>query len=200
MGNTDIFDMMANSYDTFERIQIAKLTAEAIRECLVGANDKNAIDFGCGTGLVGMDLLNDFKSILFLDSSQNMVNQMKQKIVNFNIQNADALCYDFEKENSLKLHGDYIFMSQVLLHISDTGLILSRLYHVLNEGGHLIIVDFNKNEEIATDMVHNGFNQEALMALMTKIGYREIQSRTFYTGSKIFMNQDASLFILDAQK
>lgn len=46
MGNTDIFDMMANGYDTFERIQIAKLTSAAIREYLVDANKKNAIDFG----------------------------------------------------------------------------------------------------------------------------------------------------------
>ena len=49
-------------------------------------------------------------------------------------------------------------------------------------------------------MVHNGFDQVELIKLMTKIGYREIQSKTFYTGSKIFMGHDASLFILDSQK
>ena len=51
MGNIDIFEMMANRYDSTERIQIAKVTSEAIREFLVDANDKNALDFGCGTGL-----------------------------------------------------------------------------------------------------------------------------------------------------
>lgn len=35
---------------------------------------------------------------------------------------------------------------------------------------------------------------------MTKIGYKHIQSKTFYSGSKLFMGQDASMFILDAQK
>jgi hypothetical protein len=35
---------------------------------------------------------------------------------------------------------------------------------------------------------------------MAKIGYRDIRSKTFYTGSKIFMSHDASLFILDSQK
>lgn len=49
-------------------------------------------------------------------------------------------------------------------------------------------------------MVHNGFNQVNLTDIITKIGYRDIQSKTFYTGSKIFMNHDASLFILDSQK
>ncbi|MDF2545908.1 MAG: methylase involved in ubiquinone/menaquinone biosynthesis [Anaerosolibacter sp.] len=200
MGNTDIFEMMANRYDTIERIQIAKLTSDAIREYLVDANNKNAIDFGCGTGLVGLNLLNEFNSMLFLDTSQNMIDKIKQKITHLNIPDVDTLCFDLEKESLSDLHADYIFMAQVLLHINDVELVLSRLYDVLSTGGHLLIVDFNKNEEIVSEMVHNGFEQEKLIDLLNKIGYKEIQSKTFYTGSKIFMGHDASLFILDSQK
>lgn len=200
MGNTDKFEMIANIYDTSERIQIAKISSDAIREYLIDAKSKKAIDFGCGTGLVGMNLLNDFNSMLFLDTSQNMINQIKQKTSDLNIQNVDTVCYDFEKEGQSDLHADYIFMVQVLLHINDVELVLSRLYDVLNVGGHLLIVDFNKNEEIVSDMVHNGFDQVKLTDIMTKIGYRDIHSKIFYTGSKIFMNHDASLFILDSQK
>ncbi|MFT9493932.1 class I SAM-dependent methyltransferase [Anaerosolibacter sp.] len=200
MGNTDIFEMMANKYDTIERIQIAKLTSDAIREYLVDANNKSAIDFGCGTGLVGLNLLNDFNSMLFLDTSPNMIDKIKQKITHLNIPDVDTLCFDLEKESLSDLHADYIFMAQVLLHINDVELVLSRLYDVLNTGGHLLIVDFNKNEEIIPEMVHNGFEQEKLIDLLNKIGYKEVQSKTFYTGSKIFMGHDASLFILDSQK
>ncbi|RXZ83793.1 class I SAM-dependent methyltransferase [Paenibacillaceae bacterium] len=200
MGNTDKFEMIANIYDTAERIQIAKVSSDAIREYVVDAKSKNAIDFGCGTGLVGMNLLKDFHSMLFLDTSPNMINQIKQKISDFNIQNADTLCFDFEKEGLSNLHADYIFMAQVLLHIDDYEFVLLRLFDVLNEGGHLIIVDFNKNENISSDLVHNGFHQDGLTDKMTKIGYKNIQSKTFYSGSKIFMGQDASMFILDAQK
>ena len=200
MGNTDKFEMIANIYDTPERIQIAKVSSDAFREYLVDAKSKSAIDFGCGTGLVGMNLLNDFHSMLFLDTSPNMINQIKQKIADFNIRNADTLCFDFEKESLSDLRADYIFMAQVLLHIDDYEFVLSRLFDVLNEGGHLLIVDFNKNENIVSDIVHNGFHQDELTDMMTKIGYKHIQSKTFYTGSKIFMGQDASMFILDAQK
>jgi hypothetical protein len=70
----------------------------------------------------------------------------------------------------------------------------------LNDEGHLLIIDFNKNENIASDLVHNGFDQEELTDIMTAIGYRNIQFQTFYTGSKIFMGQNASMFILDSQK
>jgi ubiquinone/menaquinone biosynthesis C-methylase UbiE len=200
MGNTDKFEMIADVYDTPERIEIAKASADAIREYLVDSKEKNAIDFGCGTGLVGMNLLNDFSSVLFLDTSQNMIHQIKQKISDSNIQNADTLCFDFEKDSLSDLKVDYIFMVQVLLHISDVELVLSRLYQVLKEGGHLLIVDFDQNEKVVSEMVHSGFDQAELTDCMTKIGYKGIQSRTFYTGSKMFMGQDASLFILDSQK
>ncbi|WP_329808604.1 class I SAM-dependent methyltransferase [Paenibacillus polymyxa] len=121
-------------------------------------------------------------------------------MTDLHIQNADTLCFDFEKEGLTDLHADYIFMAQVLLHIHDVEFVLSRLFDVLNEGGHLLIVDFNKNEKVVSDIVHNGFNQEELADVMTKIGYRGIQSKTFYNGSKIFMGQDASMFILDSRK
>lgn len=200
MGNTEIFDMMANDYDTFERIQIAKLASDAIRESLVNGKEKQAIDFGCGTGLVGMNLLNEFESILFLDSSQSMIDQIKKKITEYDIANADTLCFDLEKEKSSALYADYIFMAQVLLHIKETDFALSRLFEMLNPGGHLIIVDFNKNEDIISDLVHNGFDLNELTELLKNIGFKKVQSKTFYNGSKIFMNKDASMFILDAIK
>lgn len=200
MGNTDKFEMIANRYDTPDRIQIAKLSSDAIREYLVDVKGKNAIDFGCGTGLVGMNLINDFHSILFLDTSPNMINQIEQKISEFNIPNADTLCFDFEQEGLSDLRADYIFMAQVLLHIHDVEFVLSRLFEVLNEGGHLLIVDFNEHEKVVSDIVHNGFNQVKLTDMMSKIGYRNIQSKTFYEGRNLFMGHDASMFILDAQK
>ncbi|KRE97741.1 methyltransferase type 12 [Paenibacillus sp. Soil766] len=200
MGNTDKFEMIANVYDTPERIHIAKVSSDAIREYVVDAKSKHAIDFGCGTGLVGMNLLNEFKSMLFLDTSPNMIHQLKQKISDLHIQNADTLCFDFEKEGLSDLHVDYIFMAQVLLHIPDVEFVLSRLFDVLNEGGHVVIVDFDKNENVVSDLVHNGFNQEKLTDMMTRIGFRNIQSKTFYQGSNIFMGQDASMFVLDSQK
>lgn len=200
MGNTDKFEMIANIYDTSERVQIAKVSSDAIRECLVDAKSKDAIDFGCGTGLVGMDLVNEFKSILFLDTSQNMINQVKQKISHANIHNASTLCFDFETATLSGIRADYIFMAQVLLHIKNIEAVLSRLYDILNFEGQLIIVDFIKNDDIVSDMVHNGFDQKKLSDIMMKIGYKDIQTKTFYSGSKIFMGHDASLFILNSKK
>ncbi len=200
MANTDKFEMIAGTYDTPERIRIAEASAEAIREYLADAKSKSAIDFGCGTGLVGMNLLDEFRSMLFLDTSPGMIDQIKRKIAELDIRNADTLCFDFEQEALAGLHADYIFMAQVLLHIPDVQPVLARLYEVLNDGGHLLIVDFDKNDKVSSELVHNGFNQDELADLMTAIGFKDIRSRTFYTGERVFMGQDASMFVLDSRK
>lgn len=141
-----------------------------------------------------------FRSVTFLDTSQNMLRQIEQKMAEAHIQNAATLCFDFEKAFRSDIRADYVIMAQVLLHISNVEPVLSKLYEVLNPDGHLLIIDFDKNKEIASDMVHNGFDQGQLINLMNQMGFKDVSAKTFYTGSKIFMNQDASMFILDAKK
>lgn len=200
MGNTAKFDMLADQYDSPERVQIAKISSDAIRPYLVDTQTKDAIDFGCGTGLVGMNLLDKFRSILFIDTSQNMLNILNKKIFESNIANANTMCFDFETSQHTNIHSDYIFMVFVLLHIKDYVSVLTKLYDVLNFEGHLIIIDFNKNEKITSDLVHNGFDQSNLKETIEKIGFSDIQSKTFYSESNLFMGKEASMFILDTKK
>lgn len=200
MGNEVIFDRIAGSYDTAERIHLAKVSSEAIRASLHGTEDKTAMDFGCGTGLVGLSLLKEFRHVSFVDTASNMLMVVEQKIAALNAENAEILKIDFENPEPYIFHADYIFMAQVLLHIPDYAVVLERLYHVLNSGGHLLVVDFNTNPDVVSDLVHCGFDQEALTSVLRAIGYRNIRSRTFYSGKQIFMGKDATLFILEAEK
>jgi len=200
MGNIEKFDSIANQYDTNDRITTANLISDTIRTYIVDGTSKKAIDYGCGTGLIGLNLLDSFQSVLFMDASTNMIKQVQQKIETSNIQNADTLCCDLMEEMPKNLHADYIIMTQVLLHIKDIEPMLLRLYNLLNDGGHLLIVDFDKNDAIHSSEVHNGFEQQELIYIVKQIGFTTAESKTFYHGSKLFMNQDASLFILDAIK
>lgn len=56
MGNIEKFDCIASQYDTFDRIEVAKIIADTIRTYVIDGKGKSAIDYGCGTGLVGMQL------------------------------------------------------------------------------------------------------------------------------------------------
>ena len=200
MGNTDKFDQIAGQYDSPQRIHIANIAADAIRAYAVDATKKSAIDFGCGTGLVGMNLLDCFESVLFLDASPNMIEQVRRKLAAEGVERADALCFDLETSERSELRADCIFMAQVLLHIRDVKMMLTKLHDMLHPGGQLIVVDFNRNEDIDSDLVHPGFEQAELGELMRNIGYEAVRSKTVYAGSNLFMGRDASLFVLEARK
>lgn len=199
MGNTEKFDMMANFYDTEERIAVTKICSQVMKEYIIEGKNKTAIDFGSGTGLIGMNLLDEFKSILFLDTSQNMLDIVSNKLKEADIDNGSTLCFDFESSNS-DIKADYVFMAQVLIHIKEYKPVLEKLYDILNENGHLIIIDFDKNPNISSDLVHNGFDQEDLKEVLSKMGLKNISSKNFYSGKNMFMNQDADIFIMDATK
>ncbi|MHC5267889.1 class I SAM-dependent methyltransferase [Enterococcus sp. LJL98] len=200
MGNTDEFEKMARKYDTAERVEVAKVIATAIRQELNDTKDKTAMDFGCGTGLVGLELIGNLQSILFVDTSANMLEVVTEKLHQQEILNGAVKCFDFENNEPFKEKVDVIFMSQVLLHIKDPISLLKRLYHVLNNQGQLLIVDFDKNKKVDSDLVHNGFVQEDLRQELIALGFEEVMSKTFYTQEALFMGQNASLFLMQGEK
>lgn len=200
MANIELFDQIAEQYDNDERIQVAKIIADAIRRHIGDAGGKSALDYGCGTGLVGLELAERFRSIVLADASEAMVERVRRKIETAGLRTARALCCNLESAHASTLRADYILLAQVLLHIPDVPSILARLHGLLNAGGHLLIADFNREESIVSDKVHNGFDQQELARLCRSLGYTDTASETFYHGKNIFMGKDASLFLLDAAK
>ena len=59
-----------------------------------------------------------------------------------------------------------------------------KFYELLAPGGQLIIVDFDKNEQISHPKVHNGFTQEELNDRLKKTGFVSTASHTFHRGEK----------------
>lgn len=201
MANTELFDRMAQKYDTLKRIQLGRLMAKEIRKNLPITKKYSALDFGCGTGLVGLELVQDFRSVLFVDSSQQMIQIVDEKISYNEIKNAETFCIDLEKNSKLTQQVDCIFMTQVLLHIPHPRQLLSQLVQDnLNSGGYLVIVDFDYNEKVCSELVHPGFEQEKLKELVRTLGCSKVESQTFFEADELFMEQKASLFILIAQK
>jgi ubiquinone/menaquinone biosynthesis C-methylase UbiE len=200
METSNIWEQMARQYDTEDRMNIAKIIVQAVRSELKDTKEKTALDYGCGTGLIGFGLTDLFRTMLFVDASAQMIEQVNRKINSEHIECASTLCCDFLEEVPRTLQVDYVIMSQVLLHIQNSRMILTILYDILKYDGHLMIVDFDKNEAIASDRVHNGFYQEALIDLLKEIGFEAASAHTFYHGKEIFMKKDASLFILNATK
>ncbi|MBW3111612.1 class I SAM-dependent methyltransferase [Bacillus sp. MCCB 382] len=195
----NVFEEMAKRYDTEERKELANIVAEEVRKELQDSASKTLIDYGSGTGLVSLELTDKVKSVLLIDSSKQMVEVAKAKITQRGIGNANVLYSDFT-QGTPELKSDIVLMSLVLLHIPNTQQILQELYNILNEGGKLIIVDFDKNEKISHPKVHNGFDHEELKERLSEAGFTSTEIRTFYHGEGIFMKKDASMFIASSIK
>lgn len=195
----NVFEQMAKRYDTEERIELAKVIVKEVRPALQNCKSKTLIDYGSGTGLVSLELSDLVESILLVDSSKQMLEVAGAKISHKGITNADVLYADLTQETP-EFKADIVLMSLVLLHIPDTKKILQELFNILNDGGKLIIIDFDKNDQIHHPKVHNGFLHEELEKRLSEVGFNSIEIKTFYTGHRIFMNQDASMFIASSMK
>lgn len=195
----NVFEQMAKRYDTAERKELAKIVANEVKPEVQDSRSKSLIDYGSGTGLVGLALADLVESILLVDSSQQMLEVAQAKISRGEITNAKVLYTDFTQE-SPKLQADIVLVSLVLLHVPDTKKILQELYNVLTDGGKLVIIDFDKNERVTHPKVHNGFVHEELKQLLSEVGFKDIEIRNFYSGKNIFVNEDATMLISTSRK
>lgn len=195
----NVFEQMANRYDTAERKELARIVADEVKPEVQNSRSKSLIDYGSGTGLVGLALADLVESILLVDSSQQMLEVAQAKISRGEITNAKVLYTDFTQE-SPEVQADIVLVSLVLLHVPDTKKILQELYNVLTEDGKLIIIDFDKNEKVTHPKVHNGFVHEELNELLSEVGFKDIEIRNFYSGKNIFVNEDATMFISTSRK
>lgn len=195
----NVFEQMAKKYDTEERMELAKVIVKEVRPELQNSLSKSLIDYGSGTGLVSLELSDLVDSILMVDSSEQMLEVAKAKISHRGITNSKVLYSDFTQDTP-ELKADIVLLSLVLLHIPDTNKILQELFNILNDDGKLIIIDFDKNDQIYHPKVHNGFSHDDLKNRLSEVGFNSIAIKTFYHGKGIFMKQDASMFISSCVK
>ena len=178
----EYFDMMSKNFDTDERTTRAVAIADKIRTLITDCGTKSAIEFGCGTGLVGFQLIDVFQSLVLMDSSAGMISKVEEKLQSLEIPNASALFCDLSVETPENLRVDYIFSSMALHHVDDTEAILRTFRDLLNDGGHLLIVDLDKEDgSFHSDVPgfdgHNGFEQSALRGLTENAGFTKVTDR-----------------------
>ncbi len=183
MNNNINFDKLSKTFDTEPRKKKSREIAESIASYL-GDTKGTALEFGCGTGLVGLELLDRFSALTFTDSSAGMIEQVELKIKD--LPNTSAICKDLLADN-LDQTFDCIFTSLALHHIVDTAAILSKFHSMLNDGGRLIIADMDKGDVDFHDMSsfvgHDGFVRADLIAEIEKAGFKEIEDKTFCEGT-----------------
>ena len=197
------FDDRAHDFDTPKRQARAKVIADTLKQTIL-PEYITAMEFGCGTGLVGMELVNEFDSILFVDTSREMIKKLQQKIAM--IPSAKAQQIDLTRE-PLEQQFDYIFSSMVLHHITDIENILRVLQSRLRPGGMLALVDLNPvdvlfHSEDPDFAGHHGFAQSEMAQWLAEAGFADIRTETFFEDIREMACGDVpySLFLATASK
>lgn len=197
------FNAQAANWDTEGRENRARIIANEIIKSVDVKENRSALEFGCGTGLVSFNLADKFEHITLIDTSEGMIEKVKQKLQDSKVKNMTAFQADISEGNVLKDKFDVIYTSMALHHIMDTRAVLKSLYELLNEGGALCIVELDEEDgsfhKLEKDFKgHNGFNQEALKAIMRENGFKSVVSNTFYNDFKVIDDEkiEYSLFLM----
>ena len=197
------FDEKAKTWDREDRVIREKEVEKEIISGLELPKESSVMEFGCGTGLVSFNLIENFDKITLIDSSQGMIDVVNEKIESYNAKNMVATCMDFTKGERPNEKFDFIYNSMVLHHIPDTKAIVFDFYKRLKKKGILAIVDLDNEDGSFHGKEHDfnghlGFNQEELTDLLVDTGFEIIESKSFYTIEKNEKNY--TLFVIKAVK
>ncbi len=200
------FDQYARKWDNEGHIQRATEIAKEIEHRLSQNHYKSALEFGCGTALVGFNLKHKFDQLLLVDSSEGMIQIANEKIAATASENLKAIHMDIV-DTPLNEKFNVVYSSMVLHHIGNIEAVLGVFYELLEEGGELCIVDIDEEDGSFHDNFpdfkgHNGFNHQDLIRKIKKVGFKETKIESFYFGEKIDKGESVpySLFILNAAK
>ncbi|MCY6959740.1 class I SAM-dependent DNA methyltransferase [Clostridium brassicae] len=201
------FDNYAKTWDTDERIDRARIISDKIINSIDVNKDCSAMEFGCGTGLVSFNLYKRFKSITLIDTSREMIDILNSKIDKYKANNMISYQSDIFDESLTDRKYDVIYNSMVLHHIQDTKSIIKKFYDLLNEYGYLCIVDLDEEDgsfhkKYSDFDGHNGFNQEKLKNVLIAVGFKDVESNTFFHDKKDIDGKkiNYSLFLMKARK
>lgn len=193
------FNGLVKNWDTEQRVKRAEVISTEI-ESYMGSGPLEVMEFGCGTGLISFNLRNKIANFLLLDSSDAMINEVKQKITNEQAINMETYCGELETLNTEKKF-DVIYTSMTCHHIKDIQSTLNLLTSFLKKNGKLVIVDLLPDDgtfhRLNPDFEgHHGFTIEEMTTMLKKAGLNDILGRKFYSGYKTIeeMNHPYSLF------
>ncbi|MBN2214778.1 MAG: class I SAM-dependent methyltransferase [Bacteroidales bacterium] len=203
------FNDRANGWENDPmEVERAFVSANEIKDFLKPDRSMTAFELGCGTGLLGYFLKDSFLSITLADSSERMIEALKDRIRNNHITNLHPLVMDLLTQDTGLKKYDVIFTLMTLHHITDLDTILFKFGNMLRKNGYLCIADLEKedgtyHENMSDFQGHHGFKKENLEKLLVRYGFRICFYKTFFIIEKTMNNgrkKEFPLFMLMAQK
>ncbi len=178
------FDIKALTWDNNPLfVERSKHIADKIREHVPLNKKMEGFEYGCGTGLISFNLLPYLKTITLADSSDGMLEVLKQKIQKHNVSSMSVLKTDLMVDEIPEKKFDIIYTAITLHHITDIETILKRFYTMLKKSAFLCIADLDEEDGSfhGPDFTgHKGFNREEMKKLFKETGFKNIKVDTCY--------------------
>lgn len=173
------FDKEAASWDEHPtRTNLAKEIGNAIVKHVAVTSDMDALDFGCGTGLLTMQLQPLVRSITGADSSQGMLKIFNAKRAGLQLANVKSLLCDLDKGDTLSGRYHLVVSAMTLHHIKEIAPLLRQCNSVMVPGATLCLADLDLEggqfHEDNTGVFHFGFDRSTLHAILDDAGFVDV--------------------------
>ncbi|MDH5717279.1 MAG: class I SAM-dependent methyltransferase [Spirochaetia bacterium] len=200
------FDLKASSWDKKPLRQIlAEKAASAIINNIQLTGKIKALEFGCGTGLVTLSLAPKLKSILAVDSSKAMLNELNNKIIMNSIKNIKTMFLDIENDkNQIKEKFNLIYSAMTLHHIQNIEVLITSFLKMLSPKGILALIDLEKEDGTFhndnTGVMHFGFEKTYIKNLLSENNFKNITYQIIHTIKKEDSEKDYPVFLATGSK
>ena len=179
MKSTSRFDEAAAQWDNNPgRIETARAVAAAVLRSVPLEPDWRVVDYGAGTGLLTLGLQPRVASILALDSSRGMLEQLNQKLTAAGIHNVQIRQWDLEAEPYPEGGFDLVVSSMTLHHLREVALVCQRLAGLLKPGGWLAAADLDPEDGSfhgeREGVFHHGFERSQVAGWLEAAGFAAV--------------------------
>jgi len=185
------FDESAAAWDSEpRRIELMRAVGAAILRQAQPAPTMDVLDYGCGTGLVGLYLLPHVRSVTGADSSPGMLEVLRTKIRNSNLAAMNAVQLDLERQPAPADRYHLVVSSMVLHHVADLGPVLQAFHALLRPGGLVCIADLDTEPgdfhppEAAQGVHHHGFDRRQFQQRLQALGFQDVRVETAHVVQK----------------
>lgn len=205
----DTFAEKAKMWDSNPQVRaLADLFSAELDKIVPDHSGLAILEFGCGTGLVGLRYAEKAASLDMVDASPAMLDVLRTK------DEARASHVTVHEGTLSTLVGraivpesvDWIISNMALHHVEDIPALIGELYRLIKPGGRVTIGELETEPGTfhAPDIVpHNGFDPYELSRRFEKGGFTPNETHTFLTlprEDNDGVTRTYSAFILDATR
>ncbi len=188
--NRSRFDDIAAQWDESPmRTGIATAVADAIAAAVPLDPQWRALEYGCGTGLVGARLLPRLGHLLATDLSPGMLAVLREKAAAAGLERITTQVLDLTTTAPPQERFDLIFSSMTMHHIADVPALVRTFHAMLVSGGWLAIADLDAEDggfhgPEVPGVAHHGFDRAQFERWLREAGFAAVTFRTAHTVEK----------------